>query len=148
MKATLGIGFEERSDAFDFSIALGDQRKVLGFDGEQPGQSSARGPSKTKPVIEEPKRDFSLKEGQTIHVELGGIGRRSRNTESTPLSAGTESAALFSIKPPPASGSSGGMPILAPPPSASDIKAGRSPSPSEAQAQDLGFDDGEFGEFQ
>jgi len=148
MKATLGIGFEERSDAFDFSIALGDQRKVLGFDGEQAAQSSARGPSKAKPVVEEPKRDFSLKEGQTIHVELGGKGRRSRNMESTPTSAGAESAALFSIKPPPAVGSSGGMPILAPPPSASDVKAGTSPSPSKAQAQDLGFDDGEFGEFQ
>lgn len=145
MKATLGIGFEERSDAFDFSIALGDQRKVLGFEGEQ---GAARGPSKTKPVVEEPKRDFSLKDGQTIHVELGGKGRRTRNADSTSASAGAEGAALFSIKPPPGGWSSGGMPILAPPPSASDVRAGRSPSPSKAQAQDLGFDDGEFGEFQ
>lgn len=148
MRATLGIGFEERSDAFDFSIALGDQRKVLGFDGEQAGQSSVRGPSKPKPAVEEPKRDFSLKEGQTIHIDLGGKGRRSRPADSSPAPAGSEHAALFSIKPPPASGSTGGMPILAPPPSASDVKAKRSPSPSKAQAQDLGFDDGEFGEFQ
>ncbi|KJX92117.1 hypothetical protein TI39_contig5915g00001, partial [Zymoseptoria brevis] len=32
MKATLGIGFEDRSEAFDFGVALGEVRKVLGME--------------------------------------------------------------------------------------------------------------------
>jgi len=149
MRATLGIGFEERSVAFDFSITLGDERKVLGME-ETAAQLGGRGGASkgVKVPFEEPKKDFSLKEGESIHVELGGKGRRIRDVGSAQASAGADNTALFSIKPPPASGGAGAMPVLAPPPSAADFKSGRSPSPSKAQAQNLGFDDGEFGEFQ
>lgn len=143
-KAVLGMGFEERSEAFDFSIALQDARRVLGFEAKPTG-------APVKKAAEEPKRDFSLKEGETISINLGGLkGRRSRpEGEKSPGEQKSEQDALFSIKPPPGSG--GGF--LPPPPSAKSVKEERRRSrqsfePPKQTAEDLGFDDGEFGEFQ
>jgi hypothetical protein len=147
-KAVLGMGFEERSEAFDFSIALQDARKSLGFE----GKPSATGPgakAKAKKEVEEPKRDFSLKEGETISINLGGLkGRRTRpDTEKSPGEQKSEQEALFSIAPPPGSG---GSSFLPPPPSAKSVKEERRRSRQnfEPTPQELGFDDGEFGEFQ
>jgi hypothetical protein len=146
-KAVLGMGFEERAEAFDFSIALQDARRVLGMDKDTKGGSNSR--SKSKPV-EEPKRDFSLKEGETISINLGGLkGRRSRpESNNAGAEKKNEQDALFSIKPPPGAG--GGTPFLPPPPSAKSVKEERRRSRQtfEQTPQDLGFDDGEFGEFQ
>lgn len=123
MKATLGLGFEDRSDAFDFGIALREARKVLGWEKPKASESS------------DVLRDFSLKEGEKIHIQVGGKGKR----EGSDVGKKTErddGHALFSIAPPPTSGASSGF---APPPV--DATQGKS-------AQELGFDDGEFGEFQ
>ena len=129
MKATLGIGFEDRSPAMDFSIALMEAKKVL-F--EQP--SAQRG---TKAPLES-KKDFSLKEGEKIHIAVGSKGRRQAHIADSAGQGSNDNSALFSIAPPPPAGKAGtGLPSIAPPPSA----AGKS-------AQELGFDDGEFGEFQ
>ncbi|KAH7130440.1 adaptin ear-binding coat-associated protein-like protein 1 [Dendryphion nanum] len=157
-KAILGIGFEERSDAFDFSIALQDARRVLGMEGK-PTAAGGGGRGKSQSQPEEPKRDFSLKEGQTISINLGGLkGRRQRPEGSAGSSPGeqkSEQEALFSIKPPPGPGTTGGfgggaMPFLPPPPSAKSVKEERRRSRQtfEQTPKDLGFDDGEFGEFQ
>ncbi|KAL1643663.1 hypothetical protein SLS58_004678 [Diplodia intermedia] len=168
MKATLGIGFEERSEAMDFNISLQDARKVLGFEpkagGGSNGSSGSARPA-TATAAEE-KKDFSLKEGETITVNIGGRGRRNRSSPTGGSPPGEENkdaqAALFSIKPPPASSSSGGgpVPFLPPPPSASSVKAERRrsrplppqgampPAEKKPNPADLGFDDGEFGEFQ
>ncbi|EMD95789.1 hypothetical protein COCC4DRAFT_183576 [Bipolaris maydis ATCC 48331] len=158
-KAVLGMGFEERSEAFDFSIALQDARRVLGFESKSASALSSRSSSKTSaPVAEEAKRDFSLKAGETISINLGGLkGRRSRSHESDKSDEGKKSDqdALFSIKPPPGSGPGGAF--LPPPPSAKSVKEERRRSrqtfdaaslPPKQTAEDLGFDDGEFGEFQ
>ena len=150
-KAVLGMGFEERSEAIDFSISLQDSRRVLGFEAK-PTLTSGGLSAKAKKVAEEPKRDFSLKEGETISINLGGLkGRRSRpEGDRSPEQQKSEQDALFSIKPPPGSG--GGF--LPAPPSAQSVKEERRRSrqsfePPRAQtAEDLGFDDGEFGEFQ
>lgn len=129
-KATLGIGFEDRSPAFDFGVALGEARKVLGME----GRTTAK-----KETAVDVKKDFSLKEGQTINVQVGSKGRRHAPTQHGSGSGRRdENAALFSIAPPPASGKpSDVLPDVAPPSSTT----GKS-------AQELGFDDGEFGEFQ
>ncbi|KAF2248829.1 adaptin ear-binding coat-associated protein-like protein 1 [Trematosphaeria pertusa] len=153
-KAVLGMGFEERSEAFDFSIALQDARRVLGFESNPnaPTTSSSRNRGTKKP-IDEPKRDFSLKEGETISINLGGLkGRRERREGGSPEQAQrSEQDALFSIKPPPSSGASGSG-FLPPPPSAKSVKEERRRSRQTFEAspkpEDLGFDDGEFGEFQ
>lgn len=136
MKATLGIGFEDRSPAFDFGIALGEVRKVLGWD----GSNGAAGPPSAKvksSADQDLKKDFSLKEGQTINIQVGSRGRRAAPAVDT-ASNGDENAALFSIAPPPgASKPQNEFPSIAPP---SGVE-GKS-------AKDFGFDDGEFGEFQ
>ena len=135
MKATLGIGFEDRSPALDFNIALGEARKVLGMESATNGPSGRGTQAKGKDI--ESKQDFSLKEGQKIHIQVGDKGRRS----PLPRTSGTQQddgAALFSIAPPPTANKAheNFHPIA--PPSVVDRKS----------AQDLGFDDGEFGEFQ
>ncbi|KAI5193651.1 DUF1681-domain-containing protein [Aureobasidium subglaciale] len=152
MKATLGMGFEERPDAFDFSITLAEARKLLGMEqNAAPGQAQAQ--QMGRKTVEEPKKDFSLKEGESIHVEIGRRGRRQQQSDGAAKDDGN---ALFSIAPPPPPASEddfASLPSLAPPPSAAHAKAvSKSPSPARPQnqpsAQDLGFDDGEFGEFQ
>lgn len=129
MKATLGLGFEDRSDAFDFGIALGEARKVLGW--ERAKAFGSGGAGEKGEVL----RDFSLKEGEKIHIQVGGKGRKDGG--STEKESDREDGqALFSIAPPP---SGAAFPSIAPPPSG---------SVEGKTAQELGFDDGEFGEFQ
>ncbi|KAF2708954.1 adaptin ear-binding coat-associated protein 1 NECAP-1 [Pleomassaria siparia CBS 279.74] len=144
-KAILGMGFEERSEAFDFSISLQDARRVLGFE-KDPNARPGKG-GKPKVAPEEPKRDFSLKEGETISINLGGLkGRRSRPEAKNPGQQRSEQDALFSIRPPPAGAAS----FLPPPPTAQSVKEERRRSRQafEMKPEELGFDDGEFGEFQ
>jgi adaptin ear-binding coat-associated protein 1/2 len=150
-KAVLGMGFEERSEAIDFNIALQDARRVLGFEMNPNAPTSGPRGKSTQKAAEEPKRDFSLKAGETISINLGGLkGRRERKEESRspPEQQKSDQDALFSIKPPPGSGSSSFLP---PPPSAKSVKEERRRSRQAFEQQkpeDLGFDDGEFGEFQ
>lgn len=133
MKATLGLGFEERGAALDFNIALGECRKVLGLDSGG-GKQGARG-GETESVS---RTDFSLKEGEKITVQVGGKGRRAVGNAGGSEGKKDDSAALFSIAPPPG-----------PAAKQSDFPATAPPEAAEKKtAQDFGFDDGEFGEFQ
>lgn len=135
MKATLGIGFEDRSPAFDFSIGLGEARKVLQIDNSA-ALPHGKGPQSKSNVEQDSKKDFRLKEGQKIHIEVGQKGRRAASPNNA---ATSDSSALFSIAPPPPAGKAPAeVPSIAPPPSGGTQKS----------AQELGFDDGEFGEFQ
>ncbi|KAF2432614.1 DUF1681-domain-containing protein [Tothia fuscella] len=179
MKATLGIGFEERPEAFDFGVCLQDVKKVLDM-GVKIGGKKGIGASGKAPIpvlgASDIKRDYSLKEGETIKINIGGKMTRGRKSEggqgeeggkssmpfAIPPPPGGKSSSNFSIPPPPysASGGDGGgsLPFLPPTPGAADIKAGRRRHPSSSlnelpqkhqpSAADLGFDDGEFGEFQ
>ncbi|KAK8059615.1 adaptin ear-binding coat-associated protein 2 [Apiospora saccharicola] len=148
-KASLGIGFEERSDAFDFSVALQEARKSLGW--EQPQlNATGGGPKKAADRKEEEKRDYSLKEGETITVNLPGrFGRRrpeaGDSNNSSTSEGGSAPLSSFSLPPPPSS-SSRGPGILPPPPSAQSSKA-HTHQRQKPSAADLGFDDGQNGEF-
>ncbi|PQE26286.1 adaptin ear-binding coat-associated 2 protein [Rutstroemia sp. NJR-2017a BBW] len=144
-KAVLGIGFEERSEAFDFSVALQEVRKTLGIE-EGGGGGNPNAGKKEQVKKEEVKRDFSLKEGETITVNIGGrsTGRRPQNPTE-----GSSSLGGFSLPPPPSGGGMGSF--LPPPPSAQEIKAQKrlsqnmgTPPAQEKTAEELGFDDGEF----
>jgi adaptin ear-binding coat-associated protein 1/2 len=156
-KAVLGIGFEERSEAFDFGVTLQEVRRGMGMDNVVPAGGRGGGKQKVVEAKEPAREDFSLKEGDTITVNIGGKGRRARKSEDG--NQGGDSSALFSIGPPPGAGGA----FLPPPPSAQDVKAERRKSrqmpapgalasfepPTQQHTQeDLGFDDGEFGEFQ
>lgn len=138
MKATLGVGFEDRSPAFDFGIALADVRKVMAAES---GDSSAPGRAvqpKDKPDSKI-KQDFSLKEGEKIHIQLGPKKHRQTGNDAAGDARQDDGSALFSI---------------APPPPAANVQTDLShANPSQSttagkSARDLGFDDGEFGEFQ
>ncbi|PWI71384.1 hypothetical protein PCL_11478 [Purpureocillium lilacinum] len=151
-KAVLGIGFEDRSDAFDLAVALQEARRGLGLDadaqkGGQRGAGvgpDAAGEGKDK----EPVKDYSLKEGETITVNLGSKFGRRRPQQQEQQQAESASLQSFALAPPPSSSSSaqtgdaaaGGF-ALPPPPTAEDVKRKR------RSLRDLGFDDGQFGEF-
>lgn len=145
-KATLGIGYEERSDAFDFGVALQEAAKVLGVEaglGGAPAGGVRGARAAQVQAQKEVKRDYSLKEGQTITVNIGGKGSRAHVQNSSGGNDPT-SPALFKMPPPPADGSTQ---LLPPPPSAADVRRSRSKE-RELTAEEQGFDDGEFGEFQ
>jgi hypothetical protein len=137
-KATLGVGFEDRSDAFDFSVALQEARKSLGIDPDENRRERERSKKKEE---EEVKRDYSLKEGETITVSFGGSGFGRRKGQAPAKDEVTGSLNSFALPPPPgpASVKAGGIP---PPPPAAG-----SASRQKAAPQDFGFDDGQFGEF-
>ena len=98
-KAVLGMGFEERSDAFDFSIALQDAQRVMGLEDTSNGGVAGSKSRASRAQAEEPKRDFSLKEGETISINLGGLkGRRARpESSSSPAGQKSDQDALFKI---------------------------------------------------
>lgn len=139
-KATLGIGFEERHEAFDFSVALQEAKKTLNFK-DTTNSNENKGPRECKNDV---KRDFSLKEGEMVVVNLGKRGRRKiQGAENT-----SPSALL-----PPVVLSPG--PLIPPPPSAEEVKERNRLSatfeplhPKDQNSDDFGFDNGEFGEFE
>ncbi|RFU77516.1 adaptin ear-binding coat-associated 1 [Trichoderma arundinaceum] len=136
-KAVLGIGFEERSDAFDLAVSLQEARRSLGWEAEQ-SLHTADAKAKTE------TKDYSLKEGETITVNLGGtkFGRRRPQAADDSTSTTSSSADLqsFALPPPPAA-APGASFSLPPPPKTSDVKEKRK------SLKNLGFDDGQFGEF-
>jgi adaptin ear-binding coat-associated protein 1/2 len=148
-KAIVGIGFEERPEAFDFSVALQEARKTLGLDSSGPSGSGGKPAVAAKEKTEE-KRDYSLKEGETITVSFAGgkFGRRSRPQEEAKSSSGSESLSSFSLPPPPSASGSRSSSLLPPPPGP---QSSRSQQPAgdtqKRSAAELGFDDGQFGEF-
>lgn len=178
----LGIGFEDRADAVDFGICLQEARKVLGFEdrGDGGGGGGGRWGQGEKGKVKKTQEDWRLKEGETIKIDVGGRGasgrRRRMNGPENGDAAGSgigsgstegdAKAALFSIKPPPpppSPSASSAIPLLAPPPGASAVRAerrrsreivammGKPPNiepKAEAKIETAGFDDGEFGEFQ
>ncbi|KAF8205735.1 hypothetical protein K438DRAFT_2014598 [Mycena galopus ATCC 62051] len=119
-KAYIGMGFQERTDSFDFNVALQDYTKR---------QKAALNPTavsdEPSPHIPAgPKKDYSLKEGQTFSISIPGRANKDKAATSSALpatnllgdlgdlsslSSGTGTAA--------SSGSSGGFPLLPPPPS-------------------------------
>ncbi|GJJ12348.1 hypothetical protein Clacol_006589 [Clathrus columnatus] len=85
-KAYIGIGFAERSESFDFNVALQDYTKRF--------KASLNPPSPTNEsphIPTGPKKDYSLKEGQTFSINL--------NLGSKKVVSGVSGASV--IDPPP-----------------------------------------------
>ncbi|KAN0009333.1 hypothetical protein ACTFIU_006613 [Dictyostelium citrinum] len=103
--AFVGMGFTDRDDAFEFNATLQDHQNYI----------------KNKKDIEiqrrnyenEPKKDYSLKTGQTIHIPFkaptskapaGNINNNNNNTKKNlPVLTGTSGGGFLLSPPPPAS---------------------------------------------
>lgn len=91
--------FEERGEAFDFNVALQDHLKHLSAPSFSSSSSSSTSTTAAaKPA--EPKKDFSLKEGQTFSISIpgGAAGGRARPAKKEPAAGG---GGLFALPPPP-----------------------------------------------
>jgi len=126
--AFIGMGFTERSDAFDFNVALQDFEKHLK---QRKDQASAA----TKPSTG-PKTDFSLKDGQTIHVSL----------KTKPGAATASSATITSGTAKPAGAEGLPAPLLPPPPGAK--AAGTPTRKPAAHHHTLSAENVAWGDFQ
>ncbi|CEP15805.1 hypothetical protein [Parasitella parasitica] len=96
--AFIGMGFQERTDAFDFNVTLQDFVKQLRAEKEAEERAAQ--------VDTTPKKDYSLKDGQTINITIGNVG--AKRTRPKPASNSTNNDGL--------------VPLLPPPPSASQVK--------------------------
>ncbi|KAE9398146.1 adaptin ear-binding coat-associated protein 1 NECAP-1 [Gymnopus androsaceus JB14] len=108
-KAYIGMGFIERTDSFDFNVALQDYTKRWRAS-QNPTEASEGGDKPSPHLPVGPKKDFSLKEGQTFSIAIPG--KKSATETSTGLDLlGTSSVSSSS------GSSGGGIPLLPPPPS-------------------------------
>ncbi|KAF8759884.1 hypothetical protein RHS01_01480 [Rhizoctonia solani] len=78
-KAYIGIGFAERAESFDFNVALQDytkrQKALLNPETNESETASPHIPTG-------PKKDYSLKEGQTFSINIpGGRGSASKHSQ-------------------------------------------------------------------
>ena len=106
--AFIGLGFEDRNDAFDFTCALSDFKTTwVDRDKSDTTEQSQN---------QEPSRDLSLKEGEKIKINIGGLGAKKRDAKPDAAAGGFEISSGFPAPPPP--GSSSRRP-LAPPPACS-----------------------------
>ncbi|CAG8546729.1 957_t:CDS:2 [Diversispora eburnea] len=61
--AFIGMGFQERSEAFDFQVTLQDHIKHI--------KAEKEAAENAKVAESKPKKDYSLKEGETISINIG-----------------------------------------------------------------------------
>jgi len=101
-KAYIGLGFAERTDSFDFNVALQDYTKRHKA-ALNPLTSDSNEPSPHIPAG--PKKDYSLKEGQTFSISIPG---RAKETTANSLLGSTASTTTST---------SSTVPLLPPPPS-------------------------------
>lgn len=69
-QAFLGLGFADRSDSFDFNVALQDHFKYLKQKQQFAEEEKSTGVDTSSEQASAPKLDLSFKEGQTIKINL------------------------------------------------------------------------------
>ncbi|KAF9817826.1 hypothetical protein IEO21_03168 [Rhodonia placenta] len=107
-RAYIGMGFLERTDSFDFNVTLQDYTKRWKAR-MNPPDAATDSPSPHVPAG--PKKDYSLKEGQTFSISIPGRAK-ANNIASTNLLGSSTSTNSTSL------GGGLGFPLLPPPPSA------------------------------
>ncbi|KAF8275275.1 hypothetical protein EI94DRAFT_1793884 [Lactarius quietus] len=113
-KAYIGMGFAERSDSFDFNVALQDYTKRWKAC-MNPPLSTVDEATLSPHIPPGPKKDYSLKEGQTFSISIPG---RSGKLEDGLNVMGPGKTSDASLAMEPVSGGSA-IPLLPPPPSVS-----------------------------
>lgn len=97
--AFIGLGFQERTESFDFNVTLQDFVKHIR------AEKAAQDPNE---VDSGPKMDYSLKAGEQISINIGNIPKRAANKPRS-----TENVSQLGSAP---------LPFLPPPPSVSVAK--------------------------
>eukprot|EP01134_Creolimax_fragrantissima_P007771 CFRG7771T1 len=92
--AYIGFGFADRGDAFDFNASIQDH-----FRWEKEEEKLR----KAAPVASGPKKDYSMKDGQTIQIKFGK--KTKANASSTPTTDDGFGAMGSFLPPPPPGGS-------------------------------------------
>lgn len=133
--AFVGLGFEDRGDAFDFNVALQDHFKWV-------KQSKQLAAEEASPA---PHKDYSLKAGQKISVNLGktalGSSEEPENKpKSAPLIGLTASGGLL---PPPSSGTT--RPVIQP--QAFPTTSGTPSQQQQQKPQESPFGDDNWSDF-
>ncbi|TXT15560.1 hypothetical protein VHUM_00063 [Vanrija humicola] len=95
-RAYIGMGFLERSESFDFQVALQSVTKRASAPPEREDDEPA------KPAA--PPKDYSLKEGQTFSIKLPGREARKSPAPAANNNGGGAGGGLFSLPPPPPPG--------------------------------------------
>lgn len=111
-KAYIGFGFAERSDSFDFNVALQDYTKRWRASKNPPTEDT---PSPHIPAG--PKKDYSLKEGQTFSISIPGRKKAESSGSGDLLGLATTTTSKTTT-----TSSTGGFPLLPPPPSSGKKK--------------------------
>ncbi|KAL9936306.1 hypothetical protein V8E36_005148 [Tilletia maclaganii] len=109
-RAYIGMGFLDRSESFDFQVALSEwvRRTRAAQAGSSENASDADTPSGPSPHIPTgPKVDLSLKDGATFSIKLPGGGKKIDRSGGV---------SLLGSGPVTGSGSGGAKPFLPPPP--------------------------------
>lgn len=65
----VGMAFNERNDAFDFNTSLEDSRR----------EREAEAKVQTKKLEKGPPKDYSIKDGQKIHIPVGKISGKKKD---------------------------------------------------------------------
>ncbi|KAH9945838.1 adaptin ear-binding coat-associated protein 1, partial [Epithele typhae] len=95
-KAYIGMGFLERTDSFDFNVALQDYTKR--WKASKNPAAAANEPSPHIPAG--PKKDYTLKEGQTFSISIPGKASKPISNSSSGMnllggSSGSGAAAFL-----------------------------------------------------
>ncbi|BGO88870.1 hypothetical protein NBRC10512_002226 [Rhodotorula toruloides] len=99
-KAYIGMGFPERTESFDFNVALQDWTKRQTPPKLVPdAPSSSSSSSSTPSAPAQPSRDFSLKAGETISIKLGGMSTKKKADK--PANGAGGGLGGFMLPPPP-----------------------------------------------
>ncbi|KAK4046009.1 hypothetical protein OIV83_006444 [Microbotryomycetes sp. JL201] len=99
-RAYLGMGFPERTESFDFNVALQDWSKRQ----NPPAVSNLSVSSSLGPSPHLPKggsRDFSLKPGETLNIKLGGASTKKKANEGNLMGSDTSAGGSSFLLPPP-----------------------------------------------
>lgn len=105
-KAYIGLGFAERTDSFDFNVALQDYSKRHRAALHPLHTDAEEGPSPHVPAG--PKKDYSLKDGETFTIAIPGRSKPV-SPDTNLLGSTTQSSSQTSA--------GGAVPLLPPPPS-------------------------------
>jgi len=96
-RAYIGMGFQERGEAFDFQVALQSVAKRSNQSSSEPDSDQPAKPAG-------PPKDYSLKEGQTFTIKIPGRDGKKTGAATNPPSNASGGGGLFALPPPPPPG--------------------------------------------